>query len=172
MNATATTSKKMSSENFAGFVANLADLYDLTKRNGFYVPIKTSSAINELMLVNILHGNYWCPKYQDLKLKPCVKPPVKAVLVEKLKEQCLLENYNVAWIDETHLPDSKWLVDVLATLKPDDEIFRKNYVAPPVRKRLREVETITLPDELFEGLPKTKRKVKARRLKIMSEAFA
>lgn len=65
----------MSSEAFAGFVANLADLYDLAKRNGFYVPIKTSSAINELMLVNVLHGNYWCPKYQDLKLKPCVKPP-------------------------------------------------------------------------------------------------
>lgn len=52
-----------------------------------------------------------------------------------------------------HLPDSKWLVDVLATLKPDDEIFRKDYVSPPVRKRLREIETITLPNELFEGLP-------------------
>jgi len=29
-----------------------------------------------------------------------------------------------------------------------------------------------LPNELFEGLPKSNSKVKARRLKIMSEAFA
>jgi hypothetical protein len=29
-----------------------------------------------------------------------------------------------------------------------------------------------LPNELFEGLPKTKSKLKARRLKIVSEAFA
>ena len=61
---------------------------------------------------------------------------------------------------------------MLATLKPDDEIFKKDYVAPLVRKRLQDVETIQLPKEIFEGLPKSTRKVKARRLKIMSEAFA
>jgi len=41
-----------------------------------------------------------------------------------------------------------------------------------VRKRLQDIETITLPQELFEGLPKTKSKVKARRLKILGEAFS
>lgn len=61
---------------------------------------------------------------------------------------------------------------VLATLSPDDEIFRKDYVAPPVRKRLQDVETIVLPNEIFEGLPASKSKAKARRLKIVSEAFA
>jgi hypothetical protein len=45
-------------------------------------------------------------------------------------------------------------------------------VAPPIRKRLRDVETIVLPAEVFEGLPPTTSKLKARRLKIMSEAFA
>jgi hypothetical protein len=63
-------------------------------------------------------------------------------------------------------------VAVIATLNPGDEIFNKDYVAPPIRKRLQDVETISLPNELFEGLPKSTRKVKARRLKIMSEAFA
>ncbi len=61
---------------------------------------------------------------------------------------------------------------VIATHNPEDEIFKKDYVAPPIRKRLQDVETISLPNELFEGLPKSTRKVKARRLKIMSEAFA
>ena len=59
-----------------------------------------------------------------------------------------------------------------STLNPEDEIFRKDYVAPPVRKRLRDIETIVLPNELFEGLPKSSSKLKKRRLKIMSEAFA
>jgi hypothetical protein len=63
-------------------------------------------------------------------------------------------------------------VDVLATVDPENEIFKKDYVAPPVRKRLRDIETNILPNELFEGLPQSTSKVKARRLKIMSEAFA
>ena len=56
--------------------------------------------------------------------------------------------------------------------KSYDEIFRKDYVPPPIRKRLQDIETIVLPNELFEGLPKSTSKKKARRLKIMSEAFA
>jgi len=70
------------------------------------------------------------------------------------------------------MPNKEWMVSVLSTLNPDDEIFRKDYVAPPVRKRLRDIETIVLPNELFENLPKSTRKLKKRRLKIMSEAFA
>jgi hypothetical protein len=54
----------------------------------------------------------------------------------------------------------------------EDEIFRKDYVAPPIRKRQRDIETIILPKEIFEGLPKSTSKVKARRLKVVSEAFA
>jgi hypothetical protein len=61
---------------------------------------------------------------------------------------------------------------VIATLNPQDEIFRKDYVAPPIRRRLQDVETIVLPDEIFAGLPKSKSKNKARSLKIVSEAFA
>lgn len=45
------------------------------------------------------------------------------------------------------------MVAVLSSLNPNDEIFKKDYVAPPIRKRLRDIETITLPSELFEGLP-------------------
>jgi hypothetical protein len=71
-----------------------------------------------------------------------------------------------------HQPDKKWLVDVIATLDPDNAIFKKDYVAPPIRKRLQDLETIVLPNELFEGLPPHTSKVKARRMKIMSEAFA
>ena len=75
-------------------------------------------------------------------------------------------------MDELHVPDKKWMVDVIATLDPENEIFKKDYVAPPICKRLKDIETIILPNEIFEGLPPTQRKVKARRMKITSEAFA
>ena len=70
------------------------------------------------------------------------------------------------------MPDKKWMIDIIATLDPDNEIFKKDYVAPPIRKRLKDIETIVLPNEIFEGLPQSTRNVKARRMKITSEAFA
>ena len=70
------------------------------------------------------------------------------------------------------MPDKDWMIKVIRTLNPMDEIFNKDYEAPPIRKRVQDIETIILPDELFQDLPKSKSKVKARRLNIMSEAFA
>lgn len=71
-----------------------------------------------------------------------------------------------------HLPDKELMVAVLAKLDPSDEIFREDYIAQPIRKRLRDIETIILPNEILEGLPKFTSKVKPRRLKIVTEALA
>jgi hypothetical protein len=144
----------------------------MAQRNGYFLPKRSSSAINELMLFNVLQGNYWCPKYKDVRILPCVKPPLKEVLMSKIDAICRQKNFNIAWIDSQHMPNKEWMISVISTLNPEDEIFKKDYVAPPVRKRLRDIETIVLPNELFENLPKSTSKVKARRLKIMSEAFA
>ena len=103
---------------------------------------------------------------------PCPKPPLKEALMGKIETLCFNKKLNIAWIDVQHMPDKDWMVAVISTLDPGDEIFRKDYVAPPVRKRLKDIETIILPNQLFENLPKSTSKVKARRLKIMSEAFA
>ena len=105
-------------------------------------------------------------------MKSIFKAPLKEVILSKLMQVCKAMNLKIAWIDEAHSPNKEWLVHVIATLDPHNEIFRKDYVPPPIRKRLRDIETIVLPNELFEGLPKSTSKVKARRLKIMSEAFA
>jgi hypothetical protein len=60
-------------------------------------------------------------------------------------------------------------VAVIATMHRNDEIFNKDYVAPPIRKRRKDNPTIDLPKEILEGLPKSKSKAKARRLKVTSE---
>jgi hypothetical protein len=163
---------KLTSEKFSEYVMCLDDLYNLAKRNSFHLPDLKSAAINEVMLLGVLRGEYWCPKVEDIRIKNCVKPPLKEIVASKVWETCTSRELNLAWMDPAHIPNKKWLLEVLATLKPEDEIFRKDYVAPPVRKRLRDVETIVLPDELFQNMPKSTSKVKARRLKVVSQAFA
>ena len=163
---------KLTSEKFSEYVMCLDDLYKLAKRNSFHLPDLKSAAINEVMLLGVLRGEYWCPKVEDIRIKNCVKPPLKEIVASKVWETCTSRELNLAWMDPAHIPNKKWLLEVLATLKPEDEIFRKDYVAPPVRKRLRDVETIVLPDELFQNMPKSTSKVKARRLKVVSQAFA
>jgi hypothetical protein len=41
------------------------------------------------------------------------------------------------------------MVDIIGTFDPENEIFKKDYVAPSIRKRLKDVETIELPAEIF-----------------------
>ena len=63
------------------------------------------------------------------------------MLIEKLRDIAFANDLNIAWLDEKHQPDKKWLVDVIASMKPEDEIF-KDYRPPPIRKRLQDYETI------------------------------
>ena len=174
MSSGSTATNKMTSANFSKLIRGVDDLYNAALRNGYFLPKQSSSAINEVTLVNILNKEYWCPKTDEIRIKNCVKAPVKETLFGKLETLCFNKKFNISWMDmeKNQLPDKKWMVDVIATLNPDDEIFKKDYVAPPIRKRLRDIETIVLPNEIFEGLPQSTSKLKARRMKIMSEAFA
>ena len=52
--SSATNPKKMSSSGFSQYVVRINDLYYMAKRNGFYMPKESSSAINELMIFNVL----------------------------------------------------------------------------------------------------------------------
>ena len=68
----ATTSKAMTAIEFSKHMLCVSDLYDAAVRNGFYLPMKSSSAVNEVMLVNVLKGTYWCPKTNEIRIKNCV----------------------------------------------------------------------------------------------------
>ena len=129
-------SAKMSSSAFSEYVMSIADLYETAVRNGYYMPKLSSSAVNETMLFNVLQEKYWCPRTEDIRMKPIVKAPLKEVILLKLMQVCTARKLNVAWIDDKHLPDKVWLVNVIATLDPSNEMFKKDYVAPSIRKKL------------------------------------
>ncbi len=101
-----------------------------------------------------------------------MKAPVKDILLEKVRKLAIEKGINVAWIDIAHVPDKDWFIAVISSMNTDDEIFKKNYEAPSVLKRMRDIETILLPSELFEWLPKSQSKVKARCLRIVGEVLA
>ena len=121
---------------FSAIVMDKKDLYELATRNGFYLPTLKSGACTEDYLINVVKGGYWCYKYADIKMLPCPRPPSKDILIEKLIEGTTAKHLQNIYISKDRRPDVKWLLDVVATLLPDDEIFKKGYVPPPKRKRL------------------------------------
>ena len=94
------TSAKMTSAAFSAFIKDVHDLYVTAVRNGYFLPKETSSAVNEVMLYHILQKTYWCPKYDEIKVRPCVKAPLKEVLLSKLTALCATFGHNIAWVDD------------------------------------------------------------------------
>lgn len=124
---------KYTVDQVAKYVKTKKDLYELAVSNGFYLSSLKSNAICEEFLVGILTGKCWCPKYADVKRLLCPRPPAKAVLVTKFKEAIKAKGHECLLVEVGRAPDTKWLLHILATLTPLDEIFKKGYVAP--RKR-------------------------------------
>ena len=79
------SSTAMSTAKFSTLVKCFDDLYEMAKRNDYYLPEKSSSSMNELSLLNIVQKIYWCPKTHEIRLKNCVKSPLKEVLMDKLR---------------------------------------------------------------------------------------
>ena len=63
-------------------MANKAELYETAVRNGFILPKFKSSIITEDYLNMVISGQILCPKYIDIRLKPCPIPPDKDTLIK------------------------------------------------------------------------------------------
>lgn len=157
---------------FADKIKCKRDLYEALIRNGYFLPSIKSSVVSEKYLVGILEGNIYCPKIESIKLKGCPSPPSKEVLIAKLLEALKQRGIENHGLDELHLPDCKWLLALLSTLAPNDEIYRKDYRPPPRAKKIEEQKTILVPQSFLGGLPSSKSKVKAKHLKVISEGMA
>ncbi len=55
--------------------------------------------------------------------------------------------------EEKHRFDKRWLLDVLSTFVPNDEIFGKACMPPVKGSRLDQIKVIDLPTLFHEGLP-------------------
>jgi hypothetical protein len=161
----------VSVKEFALKVKSKKDLYEALVRNGYYPPKLKSNMVSEHYLVNVMDGTYYCPKAEEVRIKLCPRPPHKEVLLEKFRKQMRDKDLR-SGMQEGKWPDKEWLVVVIATLCPEDEIFKKDYVPPPRKNLIEEQKTIRVPNGFFEGLPDSKSKVKRKALHIMGEGRA
>ena len=80
--------------------------------------------------------------------------------------------YELVGVDrEKHIPDKRWLLDVLATYVPGDEIFKKNYNPPERASKLSEIKTIEVPVDFMKDLPFSRRKSRRKGLRIQKEGL-
>ena len=104
--------------------------------------------VTEKFLVGIINGSIWCPLFKEIKLSPCPKPPSKEFLINRLKSYVKKEK-KIFDINEKHLPDKTWVLNVLSSFTPNDEIFHKNYVPPAKIKKIFEIKSVNLPSKFI-----------------------
>lgn len=108
-------------------------------------------------------GECYCPKLEEMNFKPCLNPPTTSYLVDGLVNMI---NNNNSYENEReaerfkrlstfiarHPPEKSWLLGLLSTLVPDNEIFNKGWLPPKKVKAEVEARMIDNHDGFFDGL--------------------
>ena len=163
---------KMTVDEVSKLIVNKRDLYEACQRNAYYLPRYKSSMITEEWLRAIISGQAWCPHYSEIKLRPCPRPPSKDVLLNKFWDLVDENSFKMVGVDrEKHVPDGKWLLDILSTFKETDRIFDKSYMPPEKKHMLKNMKTVPIPEDFVKNLPETRRKTKRKGLKLQREGL-
>ena len=127
-------------------------MYELCQRDGHLLPKKTCAFVSLPYLDGVARNAIWTPTHGNNTRRNCVTPPPKA---EVLAEVVGLLAARGETLGDTSrgLPDLPYLIDCLATLQPDHRFFRRDYVAPPVRRKKREAKQLVGLDDFFAGMP-------------------
>jgi len=163
---------KLTVGDFSKLVQNRRDLYEAMIRNGYYLPKFKTTMITEEYMRNVMSGKTFCPKFEDIKMLPCPRPPKKDALITKFLEICVSHNFTHTGVDEKHVPDKRWLMDFVSSFKPEDEIFKKDYLPPAKETKLSELKTIELPASFLQDLPQSTRRSRRKGLRISKEGLA
>ena len=54
------------------------DKYEINQRNGYYMWAYNASINTVNNIQRVKEGEIWVPMYDDVRLKPCPKPPLKS----------------------------------------------------------------------------------------------
>jgi hypothetical protein len=142
----------------AQFIATRRDLWEAMHRDGWYLP-KLSAAVTLAYMEAVRARRVWCPRYADVRLRPCLVPPPTKQLLAWIEEALRIQRANFParpvelGFAKGRCPDAQWALNALSTLLPTHRIFGKGYVRepPPLDGAVRPV--IDNADGLFDGLP-------------------
>lgn len=124
--------------------------------------------ITEQYLLDVMEGRLYCPRSTEIRLAPCPRPPTKSVLLDKLLDIAEAKRFGEHGVSRSRAPNKEWLLNVLSTLKLEDEVFSKDYLPPRVIKKAEALKSIPISSVFFQDLPPSKSRSRRCRLKIVS----
>ena len=137
-------------------------MHEILIRDGWALPQRGSHWLTKKMMLAMYRGEVFCPRYTDLKPRPCPKPPTRAILVEEVNKEierrCQDRSKCIATTAQ-RMPDQKWLLDALSALSPNHQFFSKGYQPertndPYLQFKLQQISgSPMLEHPLFRGLP-------------------
>ena len=75
-------------------------------------------------------------------------------------------------VDDKHIPDKRWVIDIIGTLAPENEIFRKDYMLPTHKCKLFDIKAIELPASFLQDLPESTRRSRRKGLRLAKDGLA
>lgn len=120
-------------------------------RYGYCLP-SSQAFCSVAFMEGVVARTLYCPRYADVRLRPCPLPPPKDLLLAEVNG--LLADRQLTLGDTTKVsPDRKWLMMVLATLAPGHPFFSKGYRPPSRPMKEKKINPPTLPADFFTGQP-------------------
>ena len=142
-------------------VVSKRHLHEIMQRNGWYVPSAKSSFVTVDYLHKVRTGQVYCPKFEEVRLRPCPVRPDKELVVTEVLRVCTEHGKNLGDCSRQR-PNKGWLLKVLSTLKPEHYFFAKAYMPAP-RPRKREVKKLDFEGHFFADQPARHRYTKVSR---------
>jgi hypothetical protein len=66
------------------FFKTKADFHEALHQNGIFTPAQDSSICTVKWLDKVYYGEQWCPRYEELQLRPCTRKPLKALFLSEI----------------------------------------------------------------------------------------
>jgi hypothetical protein len=96
-------------------------------RNNHYVQSKKSPSCTIDYLLGVKNGIYKCPRYDEVRLRPCPVSPSKDKLVAAIRDVEKRMDWDFGIEDDGPQPNTAWLITILSTYAPTHEFFSKGY---------------------------------------------
>ena len=157
----------------SAFVASVCPdkqaLYEALSRNQYYLPPAKDAIMSTEFMRGVVDQIYWLPKTSEVKIANCADPPSKHDLVRILGERMMHMDPQGDPFDtqfrrtcikiKLHPPSVSWMLIMMATMSPDHEIFKKDWVKQkPLRPGCRARNEVRNIGDFFTGLPTQSRK--------------
>lgn len=84
-------------------------------RNGFYPPPLTCKGCTKEYLLKVKSGEYYVPRFDAIKLRPCPCPPLKKRIYQEIMKLATQHNVNLGMRDES-CGTVTWFLAVLGTI--------------------------------------------------------